>query len=87
MNGLNPNWITLRKELENIEVDKNYYDAYLEYARKNRSKIYTLIKRNSPSMPNEIIQNILDNALSKNEGEEQFFSLIIANAMKLKGVK
>lgn len=87
MSGLNPNWITLRKELENIEIDKSYYDTYLEYARKNRSKIYTLIKRNSPSMPNEIIQNILDNALSKNKGEEQFFSLIIANTMKLKGVK
>lgn len=87
LNGLNPNWITLRKELENIKIDKNYYDIYLDYARKNKSKIYTLIKRNSPSIPDKTIQTALDKALDKNQGEEQIFSLIITNVMKLKGVK
>lgn len=84
--GKNPTWISLKKELDKINVEENYYKKYLDYARNNKNKIKTLIKRNSPDIKMEAIERNVETALDKGEVNSKISQLIIANVMKLKGV-
>lgn len=85
--GENPTWITLKKELDKINIDENYYKSYLDYARNNKSKIQTLIKRNVPNISIKQIEKNVEKALKNGKIDDNISQLIIANVMKLKGVR
>lgn len=84
--GKNPSWITLKKELDKVNVDEDYYKKYLDYAKNNKSKMHTLIKRNSPNTNIKQIERGVERALNNEKADDRISQLIIANVMKLKGV-